>query len=112
AMLYGTRRGRIGWRPLPRTSDQASLVDRVRQALDEDLSLTGDRLAADFRVSPGYLARTFKREMGLSLVEYRNRLRLERFFETSQRQEGSGTLLCAALEAGFGSYAQFHRVYR
>jgi AraC-like DNA-binding protein len=111
ALLYGAGRGGIGWGPLPRTSGHGPLVDRVLRALDEDLSQTGDRLAADCRVSAGYLARTFKREMGLSLVEYRNRLRLERFFEFIQRQEGGGTLLYAALEAGFGSYAQFHRVY-
>ena len=69
-------------------------------------------LATELGVSPGHLARSFKREMGVSLVDYRNRLRLDRFFESIQRRGGSGNLLDAALEAGFGSYAQFHRVYR
>jgi AraC-like DNA-binding protein len=50
--------------------------------------------------------------MGVSLVDYRNRLRIDRFFECIQRTGGNGNLLDAALEAGFGSYAQFHRVYR
>jgi len=111
ALRYGTRRGAIGWTPLSLPSSHGPLVARVLRALEQDLSLTGDRIAADCRVSPGYLARTFKREMGLSLVEYRNRLRLERFFDSIQRQQDSGTLLRAALQAGFGSYAQFHRVY-
>jgi AraC-like DNA-binding protein len=61
-------------------------------------------------VSAGKLARDFKTEMGLSLVEYRNRLRLERFLALVDR--GGGNLLQAALDAGFGSYAQFHRVFR
>jgi transcriptional regulator GlxA family with amidase domain len=43
-------------------------------------------------------------------VEYRNRLRLDRF--ESLLGQGPANLLDAALEAGFGSYAQFHRVFR
>jgi AraC-like DNA-binding protein len=50
--------------------------------------------------------------MGVSLVDYRNRLRIDRFFEAIHRSGSTGNLLDAALEAGFGSYAQFHRVYR
>lgn len=74
--------------------------------------MTGERLARELGVSPGHLARSFKREMGVSLVDYRNRLRIDRFFEAIHRAGSSGNLLDAALEAGFGSYAQFHRVYR
>jgi transcriptional regulator GlxA family with amidase domain len=112
AVLYQTRRGGVSWQPLPRKSGQGPLVERVLRALAEDLPITGERLATELGVSPGHLARSFKREMGVSLVDYRNRLRLDRFFESIQRRGGSGNLLDAALEAGFGSYAQFHRVYR
>jgi methylphosphotriester-DNA--protein-cysteine methyltransferase len=56
------------------------------------------------------LARVFKRDMGMSLVEYRNRLRLDRFWILVDG--GRPSLLEAALAAGFGSYAQFHRVFR
>jgi transcriptional regulator GlxA family with amidase domain len=48
--------------------------------------------------------------MGLSLIEYRNRLRLDRV--DAMLAKGRMTLLQAALAAGFGSYAQFHRVFR
>jgi AraC-like DNA-binding protein len=48
--------------------------------------------------------------MGLSLVEYRNRLRLDRV--DALIGKGGTTLLQAALASGFGSYAQFHRVFR
>ena len=61
-------------------------------------------------MSLGRLARVFKAEMGMSLVEYRNRLRLDRF--TALLDTGHRNLLEAALAAGFGSYAQFHRVFR
>ncbi|MFL5303754.1 MAG: helix-turn-helix domain-containing protein, partial [Polyangia bacterium] len=49
-------------------------------------------------------------EMGMSLVEYRNRVRLDRF--GALLENGRNNLLEAALDAGFGSYAQFHRVFR
>ena len=112
AVLYQSRRGGVSWQPLPRKSGQGPLVERVLRALAEDLPVTGERLSTELGVSPGHLARSFKREMGVSLVDYRNRLRLDRFFEAIQRRGGNGNLLDAALEAGFGSYAQFHRVYR
>jgi AraC-like DNA-binding protein len=112
AVLYLSKRGTVAWQPLPRKSGQSPLVERILRALNDELPMTGERLAREFGVSPGHLARSFKREMGVSLVDYRNRLRIDRFFECIQRTGGNGNLLDAALEAGFGSYAQFHRVYR
>jgi AraC-like DNA-binding protein len=57
------------------------------------------------------LSRLFKEQTGFAIVDFRNRQRMERFLEiygTGQRQ----TMLDAALESGFGSYPQFHRVFR
>jgi methylphosphotriester-DNA--protein-cysteine methyltransferase len=112
AALYLSKRGTLAWQPLPQKSGQSPLVERIIQALTTDLPITGECLANELGVSPGHLARSFKREMGVSLVDYRNRLRIDRFFESIQRERGTCNLLDAALEAGFGSYAQFHRVYR
>lgn len=112
AALYQAKRGSAAWRPPPRKGDQSPLVERILVALSEDVSTTGERLACELGVSPGHLARSFKRELGVSLVDYRNRLRIDRFFESIRRMGSSGNLLTAALEAGFGSYAQFHHVYR
>lgn len=112
AVLYVSKRGSFAWQPLPRRAGQHPLVERVLCALSQDVPVTGEQLAREFGVSPGHLARTFKREMGVSLVDYRNRLRIDRFFDTVQRNGGAINLLDAALAAGFGSYAQFHRVYR
>lgn len=90
-------------------SDQRSLVVSVVQALDADPTLTGRQLGKRFAVSSSVLMRAFLLEMGVSLVDYRNRLRLERFLLSVG--SGDGNLLPLALEAGFGSYAQFHRVF-
>ena len=80
------------------------VVEAVR-LLAKDPSLAGTQLAERLRISPSRLARVFKAELGMSLVEYRNRLRLERF---QARGIGGGkTLLGAALAAG--SHKPVHR---
>ena len=112
AVLSISKRNGAAWQPMPQKAGQSPLVERVLQAVSEDLPMTGEQLAQELGVSPGHLARSFKREMGVSLVDYRNRRRIDRFFEAIARAGGTVNLLDAALEAGFGSYAQFHRVYR
>jgi AraC-like DNA-binding protein len=78
--------------------------------LAKDPAMGGKQIAAKLDLSLSRLARVFKAEMGMSLVEYRNRLRLDRFAVLLDK--GRTNLLEAALAAGFGSYAQFHRVFR
>lgn len=104
-------RGLLGGRSMPLTeSPGQSLVSSTIEMLNQDPSLGGKEIAAALDVSYSRLFRTFKTRMGMSLVEYRNRLRLDRFAGLVDR--GCTNLLEAALEAGFGSYAQFHRVFR
>ena len=86
------------------------LVTTAAAMLVEDTALDAGRIARRLEVSAGWFARIFKAEMGMSLVEYRNRLRLDRV--DALLDQGSRTLLQAAREAGFGSYAQFHRIFR
>jgi AraC-like DNA-binding protein len=77
--------------------------------VDHDLSL--DELAHQAGLSATRLSRLFKEQTGFALVDFRNRQRVERFLDiygTGQRR----TMLDAALEAGFGSYPQFHRVFK
>jgi AraC-like DNA-binding protein len=62
-------------------------------------------------LSASRLSRLFKQQTGVSLATYRNRQRLDRFLACYDGR-GTRTLLDAALEAGFGSYAQFHRVFK
>jgi AraC-like DNA-binding protein len=109
-MLLLPHRHRLAWRASELPGPRSFFVERVRAALNEAPSLRGIALARRFGVSAGHLARAFKREVGVSLVEYRHRLLLGHFFAALDR--GNVRLLDAANEAGFGSYAQFHRVYR
>jgi AraC-like DNA-binding protein len=86
------------------------LASAALAMLGKDPALGGKDIANRLDVSLGRLTRDFKAEMGMSLVEYRNRLRLDRF--TMLLDTGHRNLMEAALAAGFGSYAQFHRVFR
>jgi transcriptional regulator GlxA family with amidase domain len=85
-------------------------VASVADLLDENPRLGGSELAAALKVSHATLIRMFRILTGISLVEYRNRLRLYRFETLLERR--SLKMRDAALEAGFGSYAQFYRVIR
>ncbi len=114
SLLAGLARDRLALQPVDRSRPPvlrtSRFIHKVLADLQREPQLSGEQLAERFRVSPGHLARTFKAEVGTSLVEFRNRLRLERFFVFMQ--QGQPSLNEAALQAGFGSYAQFIRVHR
>lgn len=96
-------------------SNQVSLHPAVRKVLEyldgenevQDLAF----LAKSCHVSATYLSRIFAEEVGVSLSHYRNSLKLSRFWAAYRRSD-KVTILEAALEAGFGSYAQFYRVFK
>jgi AraC-like DNA-binding protein len=81
---------------------------RLLRDVDEPLDLS--RLARRVGMSPSRLSRLFKEQTGVALTVYRNSLRLERFCELYD--SGNFNLHEAALQAGFGSYPQFHRVFK
>ena len=85
-------------------------VARAMRRVCEDPSVETRTLARSAHVTPRVLAKHFRDQVGVPLVDYRNRVRVERFLGFVER--GGGNLLRAALDAGFGSYAQFHRVFR
>lgn len=70
-----------------------------------------NQLAKTCGASASWLSRLFRQQMSISLVEYRNHCRIERFLEL-YRSAQSRNIAQTAAEAGFGSYAQFHRVFR
>ncbi len=94
--------------------DIVALHPVVRRALsllsegawEHDLS----DLAKACGASEAHLSRTFHRQIGVSLSRYRNSLRLSRFWE-QYRQPEQKTLAEAMYAAGFGSYAQFYKVF-
>jgi AraC-like DNA-binding protein/mannose-6-phosphate isomerase-like protein (cupin superfamily) len=99
---------------LDRTSDAPpphAAVARARELLrgpDADLSL--EHLAHRCGLDSFRLSRVFKQQMGLSIVQFRNHLRVQQFITLFDRGEGRN-MLEVALEAGFGSYPQFHRAF-
>jgi transcriptional regulator GlxA family with amidase domain len=80
------------------------------QLMRADGALSSTALARATHMTPRTLAKHFRAQVGVSLLDYRNRIRVERFLSLVERD--GRNLLDAALEAGFGSYAQFHRVFR
>lgn len=96
----------------PTPADVHPAVEQaVRLLRDETDALTLDQLSRHCGLSPSRLSRLFARQTGVSLVDFRNTQRLERFL----RLYGQGRRLSlteAALEAGFGSYPQFHRIFK
>ena len=86
-------------------------VKRAIRILSEtDTGQSLDALSRACGASKSYLSRTFHRQMGVPLHQYRNSLRLARFFET-YRGANHSTLTEAVYAAGFGSYAQFYKVF-
>ena len=61
-------------------------------------------------VSEAHLSRIFHHQVGVSLGNYRNLLRLSRFWE-NYHQPTRQTVTEAVYAAGFGSYAQFYKVF-
>lgn len=86
-------------------------VDRaVRLIVDDPSDTSVQSLARQVGLSPAHLSRLFSSQVGRSITRFRNEQRLERFLRL-RATDGSGTSMMAlAMRAGFGSYAQFHRV--
>ena len=107
----------LGWRYQRGQSTkqhEVALHPSVAQALrllgqpdaPEDL----DALALRCGISSSCLSRMFRKQIGVPVTRYRNSVRLARFWE-EYRQPEQRTLIEAMFAAGFGSYAQFYRVY-
>lgn len=113
-LAYALTRSLLSFREARRSGDPTVVHPVVARALflmhGDGLLLGREELAQLCHVSPTHLSRLFVQELGQSLQELRNRKRIGRFTELM----ASGycdSLTRAALEAGFGSYSQFHRVF-
>jgi AraC-like DNA-binding protein len=86
------------------------LTRRTLSLLLREPSLNRAELAKEVRGDKTELSRYFHRDLGLTLVQYRTRLRLLKFIRNVD--QGSTNLTSACLVAGFGSYSQCHRQFR
>jgi len=93
---------------------QVCLHPSVSKALkllaDEAWEGTLAQLARQCGLSEAHFSRMFGQQVGVALNRYRNSLRLARFWE-HYRKPVQPTILEAVYEAGFGSYAQFFKVF-
>jgi len=66
-------------------------------------------IAREVGVGVGQLSRLFRRAMGCSIPQYRNRIRIERAAELLRTTDKSVTTV--ALDCGFTNLTHFHRVF-
>jgi AraC-like DNA-binding protein len=86
------------------------LTRRTLSLVAETPELGRAQLARILRATPNDISRYFHRDVGITLVQYRTRMRLLRFIHFVDH--GGQSLTSAARAAGFGSYSQCHRVYQ
>jgi AraC-like DNA-binding protein len=97
---------------LPPAHNLHPAIQRATQLLAEpEMNRTIGEVARLCGISPSHLGDLFRSQLGISPVEMRNRHRIDRFLEIYS-PDGETTMMHAALLAGFGSYAQFHRVFK
>ena len=80
----------------------------VRLLRESDNAGSLSDLARAAGVTPHYLSRLLTEQTGRNFVDWRNRVRLDRFIEGYRP---GANLLDAALGAGFGSYSRFHHTF-
>lgn len=90
--------------------DKHTLTSRALASLLDRPELRRNDVASIVRGHPTDVSRHFHKDVGLTLTEYRTRLRLLRFIQCVGA--GRTNLMRAALDAGFGSYSQCHRVFQ
>jgi AraC-like DNA-binding protein len=85
-----------------------TLAGRALEALAADPEQSRDVLARKLASNRGDLSRAFRREVGATLPEYRNRLRILAFL---RKLDAGLSMTTAARLVGFGSYSQCHRAF-
>jgi AraC-like DNA-binding protein len=86
------------------------LTRRALVELESAPELGLEALSRNVRAHPSEISRHFHRDLGMTLVRYRARLRLLHVIRLVDG--GAHDLLAAANAAGFGSYSQCHRTFR
>jgi len=104
------RCGATGHDPRPGASQTVLKALRLLDVLPDGQPWTATALAREVGLSPGHLARQVRIETGRSLTDHRQQRQLDRYLDFSDDAHGL-SISDAAYAAGFGSYAQFHRIF-
>jgi AraC-like DNA-binding protein len=107
----------LAWRQQRGRAGKARAV-ALHPAVRRALTLLGEvrwdgemrELARRCGVSEAYLSRVFARQVGVPLTRYRSSVRLAEFWKRYRGPERR-TIAEAVYAAGFGSYAQFYKVF-
>lgn len=114
-LAYALVRSWLAYVHAPESAVPAEIHPAVQRAAwllrDSTEGLDNRELGERVGLSPHRLSRLFKQQIGMPLAEFRNRQRVEHVLRVLGAG-AAGTLLEVALAAGFGSYAQFHRVFK
>jgi AraC-like DNA-binding protein len=101
----------LGQRPQARPATAMHvLTRRALSAVSQAPDLGLDVLSSRMRAAGSEISRYFHRDVGMTFVHFRTRLRLLRLIHLMDG--GAMTLAEAADAAGFGSYSQCHRIFR
>lgn len=90
----------------------SDLIYRTIQFLQSNYArkITLDEAAEYVHISPTYLSRVFKRETGSSMVDFLNRIRIEKSKELLMNDKIR--LIEVALQCGFESQSYFNRMFK
>ena len=107
------------WR-IFRTTRNELLYDELHPAIVKAVHFICDEnnedtpileLAKHCGISASRIVPLFRKEVGMTITDFRNLQKLDRFF-SGYSPKGPHNLMACALDAGFGSYAQFYRVFK
>lgn len=95
------------------SSDKSGdMMDRVKRYIDDNYQLDISLLilADRFKLSPSYLSTMFKKAHGTGIVDYTNRLRIEKAMELLR--DSDMPIQEIAEKTGFSNYNSFSRVFK
>lgn len=96
--------------PNGRSGPMHVLTKRALSVLSDAPESSLEAVARGIKTCGSEVSRYFHRDVGMTFVHYRSRVRLLRFIALAE--EGRGNLTAAAIAAGFGSYSQCHRAFQ
>jgi len=82
---------------------------RAFESVCAEPSVSEVELARRLHTASSGVSRQFRKDLGVTFVEYRSRVRLMRFID---QVDLGKSFVSAALDADFGSYVQCHRVFQ
>lgn len=97
---------------LKEVADSEGTVDKIKRYIHEHYhqGLNRDKLAEVVYLTPDYLAKRFKSEVGLSIIEYLNEYRIKKAQEKLLQDDESISEI--AMSTGFDSISYFSTVFK